>query len=380
MFSRQLFALRRYSVAKAAVRPVQPRGVYTGEIQTRDELMKVLEAEGRSKEELAQISKEFDEIDNRYQRLQKRLEFSLVDRANIQPEEAAEMGDMVHSIPHKEWAMPEGEVQFRLLYERRVSHMARGGRKSMMSALVIAGNGNGAAGYGIAKAPKNNEAQDKATNLAVRRLYPIDTKDGALHHSIVRKMQRTKVVMRAVPKGYGIRAHDMIRHVCEIAGVTDVGVDVIGSTNIPNLVRAAFACLYDQTPATSIATARGKASLEMLPGDAPLVLSRTPSPRAELEQHVPRSEALRDTEDWLLKFPPPITKERIRLARLLRDHYTRRQTMFGELEDTFTEEEFDELCEWLEQEPDHAVLSFSVLYPNEFAGPKSTLANNFSFK
>ncbi|EDQ92021.1 uncharacterized protein MONBRDRAFT_3220, partial [Monosiga brevicollis MX1] len=144
------------------------------------------------------------------------------------------------------------------LQTKRVINMTRGGRQSSMWALVIVGNKKGVAGFAIAKAEDVGDAVRKATAKAIRKAVFIDRFDErTIHHTIHHKFLRTKIFLRPKRPGGGLIAHRSVMGIAELAGIRDLGADIIGSNNPLNVVRATFGALARQIPATELAEARG---------------------------------------------------------------------------------------------------------------------------
>eukprot|EP01147_Barroeca_monosierra_P009552 gene9552-1781_t len=182
--------------------------------------------------------------------------------------------------------------------------MTRGGRRPSMFALVLAGNGMGACGFATAKGSEARIAEEKAEKRAIRNLQFIPRLDDrTIAHDVQAKFLKTKVFMRPARPDAGVKAHPLIQIMCDLAGITDMTADVIGSRNPMNIVRAAmegFASLQDPI---KVAESRRKTLIQVDdPGVFPRVLYTPPEPApvtplpGDIQQSVKR---------WIQTFPDP---------------------------------------------------------------------------
>jgi len=131
----------------------------------------------------------------------------------------------------------------RVLHIRRTTRLSRAGKVRSLYALVLVGNGKGAAGYGEGKASDIGGAIEKATRRAIRNLMPIARYDGrTIYNDIEHKFVKTNLTLRSAPPGYGIVANNNIHEICRAAGIQDLSAKVRGSTNPMNVVKAT--CTY----------------------------------------------------------------------------------------------------------------------------------------
>ena len=151
----------------------------------------------------------------------------------------------------------------RLVSVNRVAKVVKGGRRFGFSALVVVGNNNGSAGFGMGKAKEISDAVRKATDEGKHKMVKIMLREGrTLHHDIVGHYGSGRVVMRAATAGTGIIAGGPIRALFEVLGVKDVVAKSIGSSNPHNMVKAAFEGLLRVRSPRAIAAKRGIAKPE----------------------------------------------------------------------------------------------------------------------
>ncbi|RKP25125.1 ribosomal protein S5 domain 2-type protein [Syncephalis pseudoplumigaleata] len=137
--------------------------------------------------------------------------------------------------------------------------MTRKGKVPSMSALVVVGNGQGAAGYGEGKAEDVPNAIIKATNRAIKNMTFFDRYDNrTVHHDIEHKFKATRIELRARPPGFGNRSNPYIHEVCHCIGIDDISGKVRGSRNPINVVKGTFEALQRQKVAEDIAKGRGR--------------------------------------------------------------------------------------------------------------------------
>ncbi|EDO46769.1 predicted protein [Nematostella vectensis] len=109
---------------------------------------------------------------------------------------------------------------------RRVSNVTSGGKKRSLRALVVVGNRNGAAGFGVGKGRTPISAIRKARNKAVNYLYFVERCDN-----------RTS---------FGLSCHRAIKEIAELLGIDDMRCKVLGPTTPLSLVQAVFQGLTSQ--------------------------------------------------------------------------------------------------------------------------------------
>ena len=90
----------------------------------------------------------------------------------------------------------------RILLIRRVARVNSGGKLRSISALVIVGNGRGAGGYGLGRAPDVASAVQKATLLAEKSMTQIPRFDNrTIYSDMYHQYQAVKLHMRTAKPG-----------------------------------------------------------------------------------------------------------------------------------------------------------------------------------
>lgn len=149
------------------------------------------------------------------------------------------------------------ELKDRLVSIQRVTKVTKGGRTFSFSAIVIVGNENGVAGFGLGKASEVTTAISKGIEDAKKNLVNIPIYKGTIPHEQYARFGGASVFMKPASHGTGVKAGGAMRFVLESAGITDVLAKSKGSSNPHNLVKATFKALLELRDARTIAELRG---------------------------------------------------------------------------------------------------------------------------
>jgi small subunit ribosomal protein S5 len=141
----------------------------------------------------------------------------------------------------------------------RVQKTQRGGTKVRYRAMVIGGNLNGCAGFGVAKANAPNEASAAAARVAKRNIFFIDRYNGSgLTSDLAGKHNSCVVALRSVNPNRGLHGHPLVCEIMKYFGITDCTAKSHGNRNIYNVVRATFKAIMTHESLEDIALKRGK--------------------------------------------------------------------------------------------------------------------------
>lgn len=133
--------------------------------------------------------------------------------------------------------------------EFKIVNTMRGnlGRYRRHSCFVVTGNGNGVAGFAMGKSTDPKAAIRKAKNRAIQKLMHIQVCDGhTVFHDYFCQFARTKIHVYKKPPGYGIKAHRVIKTICQLLGIRDLHCKIEGSTSVQYVVKAFFLGLLQQ--------------------------------------------------------------------------------------------------------------------------------------
>ncbi|PKS09726.1 hypothetical protein jhhlp_004347 [Lomentospora prolificans] len=145
------------------------------------------------------------------------------------------------------------------LVTRFVTNQTRLGKVRSASVMVIAGNGNGRLGVGVAKSADFGTAAMAARMLAIRNMKPIRRYENrTIYGTVKQKVSGTIVELRARPPGFGLRVPFRLFEMCRAAGIHDISAVIPRSRNPMNTVKATFLALTNQPDPEEIAKGRGK--------------------------------------------------------------------------------------------------------------------------
>lgn len=157
-----------------------------------------------------------------------------------------------------EHVKPSGlELVDRLVAINRVTKVTKGGRTFGFSAIVVVGNENGVAGYGLGKSKEVSEAISKGVEDAKKNLVRVPIINNTIPHEQNGKFSGARVFLRPASHGTGVIAGGAMRAVLESFGVHDVLAKSKGSSNPHNVVKATFGALLSLRDARAVAKTRG---------------------------------------------------------------------------------------------------------------------------
>mmetsp|Transcript_19281 Transcript_19281/g.29701 ORF Transcript_19281/g.29701 Transcript_19281/m.29701 type:complete len:249 (+) Transcript_19281:478-1224(+) len=168
-----------------------------------------------------------------------------------------EQGEDPNRLAHGEW----GETVIQI---DRVQKVQRGGTIVRYRCLMVGGNSNGCAGFGVGKAATPNEATEAASRQCRRNIFFVDRYNG---HGITRDLggrhNSCRVMLRATDASRGLRGHPLMREILIYFGVTNCSCKSWGNRNPFNVVRATFKALATHESLDDIAMKRGKRLLNV---------------------------------------------------------------------------------------------------------------------
>jgi len=161
----------------------------------------------------------------------------------------------------KETTLSESTGIFtRVISIGRVSRMTGQGRKMQFRALVVMGNGKGAAGFGVGKGLNPRSALVSAVREGEKDLVFVDVAPwGGLYHDVEGHCNNTKVVIKAIDSNkWYATAGRLMRCIMECTGITSYSCVIIGRRNPFSIVNAAFDALGQHKTPKEIAKKRGR--------------------------------------------------------------------------------------------------------------------------
>mmetsp|Transcript_852 Transcript_852/g.1031 ORF Transcript_852/g.1031 Transcript_852/m.1031 type:complete len:380 (-) Transcript_852:87-1226(-) len=212
------------------------------------------QAEEFSKELDALIAKESEAPFDDLPWLQKETGFGIT-KADVNDDEK-DVDD-----PHQKAFGPWSETIVRV---DRVQKVQRGGTMVRYRALVVGGNLNGCAGFGVAKANAPNEACAAAARIAKRNIFFVDRyMNTGLTSDLAGKHNSCKVTLRSVNFNRGLHGHPLILEILKYFGITDCTAKSHGNRNVYNVVYSTFKAIMTHESLEEIALKRGKRLLNL---------------------------------------------------------------------------------------------------------------------
>lgn len=151
----------------------------------------------------------------------------------------------------------EIDLKEKVVAIKRVAKVVKGGRRFSFSAIVVVGDGNGVAGYGLGKANEVTDAITKGIDDAKKNLVKIPLLNATVPHEAIGKFGGGLVLVKPASQGTGVIAGGAMRAVFESAGVHNVLAKSKGSSNPHNVVKATFDALLNMRDAYTVAEQRG---------------------------------------------------------------------------------------------------------------------------
>lgn len=154
-----------------------------------------------------------------------------------------------------------------LLEFKTVFHMTGNlGRVRRNVVLMATGNKQGAVGYTVSpgKYGQNHKAFRQAVNKSGLRLVFVDRyEERTVYHDFYTRFGATKIFVQQMPPGTGVKAHRIIRAICDLAGIKDLYAKVEGATNPQHIVKAFMLGLLRQKTHQALADEKGLHLVEM---------------------------------------------------------------------------------------------------------------------
>jgi small subunit ribosomal protein S5 len=140
--------------------------------------------------------------------------------------------------------MLKGQEEKQVVVEiRRVTKVTKGSKNLNFRALVVVGDGQGKAGFGLGKAGEVPEAIRKATERAKKNMITVLLKETTIPYDVEAKSGASYVILKPAVRGHGMVAGRTMRAFFEVCGITDITCKCLGSTNPLNVIDATVKAL-----------------------------------------------------------------------------------------------------------------------------------------
>src|SRR6202163_3019773 len=126
---------------------------------------------------------------------------------------------------------------------QRLTKVVKGGKNLSFSALVVVGDQQGNAGFGMGKAREVPMAIRKAIEQAKKNLIHLNLKGTTIPHQVLGLYGSGQVLLKPAPEGTGIIAGGPVRAVMEVAGSCKVLMELRVTTTPHNVVKATIDAL-----------------------------------------------------------------------------------------------------------------------------------------
>lgn len=123
------------------------------------------------------------------------------------------------------------EFETKVLDIARVTKVHKGGKHLRFRACVIAGDGKGRVGVGIAKGRDVAMAVEKATRQAKKHIIFVKIINDTIPHEMRAKFSAAKIILKPAAKGHGLIAGGPVRAVLELCGIKNIVSKMLKSEN-----------------------------------------------------------------------------------------------------------------------------------------------------
>lgn len=114
---------------------------------------------------------------------------------------------------------------------KRVVKKTTGGNTLTFTTLVLVGDKAGKVGVALGKGRTVAQATQKAILHAKKKMLDIKILNGTIAHRVEAKFKSSKILMMPAPEGAGIIAGGSVRDLVDLAGISNISVKLLGSSN-----------------------------------------------------------------------------------------------------------------------------------------------------
>jgi len=127
--------------------------------------------------------------------------------------------------------MDKKEIFEKIIEMKRVVKATTGGNKLTFTSLVVVGDKQGKVGVALGKGRNVAQATQKAVAAAKRNLIDIKIVNNTISHRVDAKFKASKILMKPAPEGTGVVAGGSVRELIQLAGIPNLSVKMLGSSN-----------------------------------------------------------------------------------------------------------------------------------------------------
>ncbi len=133
---------------------------------------------------------------------------------------------------------PEEETIEKVISIKRTTKVTKGGRKLNFGAVVVVGDKKGNVGCGFGKANEVPNAIKKGINDAKKNMINVPVKGSTIPHEVIGRYGAAVVLLKPAGEGTGVIAGNVIRPVCDAAGIKDILTKSLKSQTPSNVIKA----------------------------------------------------------------------------------------------------------------------------------------------
>jgi len=127
--------------------------------------------------------------------------------------------------------MERKDIIEKVIETKRVVKKTTGGNALTFTTLVLVGDKEGKVGVALGKGKSVAQAAQKAVMHAKKSMVEIKTINGTIPHKVEAKFKSSKILMMPAPQGAGIIAGGSVRELIDLAGISNISVKLLGSSN-----------------------------------------------------------------------------------------------------------------------------------------------------
>lgn len=136
--------------------------------------------------------------------------------------------------------MDKKDIFEKIIEPKRVVKKTTGGNDQTFTSLVVVGDKNGKIGFALGKGKTMPQATQKAVSAAKKNMIEIKIKNNTIAHKVEAKYKSSKILMMPAPEGSGIIAGGAVRELLNLAGISNISVKMLGSSNKVTNIYCAF--------------------------------------------------------------------------------------------------------------------------------------------